>query len=575
MISFSSNNIKSIRRSGYIQTQELPQLGADSIANNNNKNNSAQTNDTTQYKSIYTKEINSPSLNYFVSKISVTNPVEKKEDSPIQQDGTTKLKIGYLNDIHGQYLKLEKIADALQDCDIRFSGGDNMIGDDRNQKVNECICKYMDGEDVEASALGNHDVDMSEKNFQDLTKNLKMKYMAANFKQDEASKENTQIENGAYIHDKLVDSYIGDYKGVKYGVIGVAPCDMRTRMTHPNFYDDFQVDDLPATIEGIQKEADELKKQGIDKIFLLSHVGHLDDREIAQRTSGIDVIIGGHSHTYIDGIRPGENLFLSKTNEPVLITNAEKDGNFYGKSELTFDKDGVLIDATNKLYDTSKRRKNLIYKKVFDEIMGEPEKLGVIKSVLPAPKQRLIEENPHANFVADAIKNELGVDIGLVNAGNIRNAFEPGEIDTSDTKAISPFGDGMVICPISEKDLVDGIKIACKSVTDKNGKPGLIYASGLTYSVNKHTGELLSMTYTDKDGKENPIDVNNPRADKIYRVAADDYILSGRDGMTPFNQIEHAEKKFDFSEDKLISDYIKHSQQPVEINQTGRINIVD
>ncbi|MCD8378558.1 MAG: 5'-nucleotidase C-terminal domain-containing protein [Candidatus Gastranaerophilales bacterium] len=574
MISFSSGNIQSTRRSGYVRTHELPQLGA---SDNRQPVKQQQVQNTKpEVKEVYSKPISSPSLNYFVSNIGYKSSQEqKKEHSPLQSDGSIKLKIGYLNDLHGQYMKLEKIADALRDCDIRFSGGDNMIGDDRNQKVNECICKYMDAEDIEASALGNHDVDMSQKNFEELTKNLNMKYLASNFRQDSASKENVQVEKGAYIHDKLVDSYIGDYKGVKYGVIGIAPCDMRVRMTHPDFYDDFEVDDLPETIKGIQKEADDLKEQGIDKIFLLSHVGHLSDRVIAENTSGIDVIIGGHSHTYVDGIRPGENLFLSKTREPVLITNAEKDGNYYGKSELVFDKDGVIINATNTLYDTSKRHKNLIYKKLFDDIIGTPEKLGVIKSVIPAPKQRLSEESAHANFVAEAIRNELNVDIGIVNAGNIRNSFETGAIDTSDVKAISPFGDGMVICPINEKDLVDGIKAGCKSVTDKNGKPGLIYAAGLKYSVKKDTGELLSMTYTDRAGNETPVDVNNPDPNKVYRVAADDFILSGGDGIPSLNHLDEAEQKFDFSEDKLISDYIKHLNKPVEINQTGIINIVD
>ena len=347
MINFSSSNIKTIRRSGYIQTQELPQLGGH---DNNQENQNIPAKEPKQPASIYSKSLFSPGLNYFVSNLNQkSKSVSDKQTSPIQPDGTTKLKIGYLNDLHGQYIKLEKIADALQDCDLRFSGGDNMIGDDRNENVNKCICKYMDAENIEASALGNHDVDMSQSNFKELTKDLKMKFMAANFRQDEASKDTVQVKNGAYIHDKLVDSYIGDYKGVKYGVIGVAPVDMRTRMTHPDFYEDFHVDDLPETIKGIQHEADELKEQGVNKIFLLSHVGHLADREIAQQTSGIDVIIGGHSHTYVDGIRPGENLFLSKTKEPVLITNAEKDGNYFGKSELVFDKNGVLVNASNTL----------------------------------------------------------------------------------------------------------------------------------------------------------------------------------------------------------------------------------
>lgn len=563
MINFSSSNISITRRSGVSQPFQAPA--------------SSKKEDVSQTKpQAYSKPVYSQHLNYLISNINANyTPQPKYESSPIQSDGSVKLKIGYVNDIHGQYIKLEKMADALQDCDLRFSGGDNMIGDDRNVNVNKCICKYMDNEKFEASALGNHDLDMSEKNFKELTENLNMKFMASNFKQDEDSKISQKTENGAYINDRLIDSYVGEYKGVKYGVIGVAPCDMRTRMTHPDFYDDCTTDDLPETIKGIQEEADKLRDElGIKHVFLLSHVGHLSDRVIAENTSGIDVIIGGHSHTYVDGIRPGENLFLSKTKEPVLITNAEKDGNYFGKTELHFDKNGVLINASNKLYDTNSRHKNLIYKKMFDDIMGQPEKLGVIRDVIPAPKQRLNQESAHANFVADAIRYEMGVDIGIVNAGNIRNAFEPGVIDTSDTKAISPFGDGMVICPINEKDLVEGIKEGCKSVTDKNGKPGLIYASGLNYTVKKETGELLDMTYIDKNGNQTKIDVKNPNPDKIYRIAGDDFVLSGGDAIPSLNQLKHAEQKFDFSEDKLISDYIKHHDGPVDINQTGRINIV-
>ncbi len=571
MINFSSSNIQTVHRSGYLPTN---------VSNNNTASEPPKETNGEKATKIYdySQKIKSPTLKYFVSNVAYSSQFEpdKKDENPVKADGTTELKIGYLNDLHGQYMKLEKIGDALRDCDIRFSGGDNMLGDDRNEKINKCILKYMDGEDVEASALGNHDVDMSEKKFKDLTQDLKMKYMAGNFKQDTESRVHPQGDKGAYIHDKFIDSYVGDYKGVKYGVVGIAPVDMETRMTHPELYKDFQIDNLDDTIKGVQHEVDELKKQGINKIFLLSHVGYEKDKEIAKNTDGIDVIFGGHSHTYVNGIEPGENLQLSKSKEPVLITNAEKDGNFYGKADLVFDKNGVLVEGSNNLYETSKRHKNLAYKKIFDDIMGKPEVLGTIGTVLPCPKQRLSEENPHANFVADAIRNELNVDIGIVNAGNIRNTFEPGTIDTSDTKSISPFGDGMAITTINEKDLVDGIKAGCKSTTSKDGKPGFIYASGLTYSVKKPTGELLDMTYTDKEGNQRKIDVNNPDPNKIYRIGADDYILRGGDGNKAFNQLDHAEKVFDFSEDKLIADYIRHHNgQPVDINTTGRINVVD
>ena len=300
-------------------------------------------------------------------------------------------------------------------------------------------------------------------------------------------------------------------------------------MSHPEEYTDFKVDSMEETISDIQTEVNELQKKGIKQIFLLSHAGYPADKQIAQSTSGIDVIIGGHSHNFVDGIKPGENLLLSKTNEPVLITNAEKDGNYYGKAELVFNPNGVLVEASNKLYDTNNLQKNLVYQRIFNGIMGEPEVLGTIRTALPCPKNRLTEENPHVNFVADAMRYELGTDISILNAANVRNTFQPGKIDTSDTKAISPFANGMLITTINEKDLVDGFNMAAKSVLDENGKPGIMYGSGITYTINKKTGNIVDMQYTDRNGNVRNIDVNNPDPNKIYRVAADDFVMSGGD----------------------------------------------
>ena len=45
---------------------------------------------------------------------------------------------------------------------------------------------------------------------------------------------------------------------------------------------------------------------GINKIILLSHLGIERDKEVAQKTEGIDVIVSGHTHELIEGIKEGE-----------------------------------------------------------------------------------------------------------------------------------------------------------------------------------------------------------------------------------------------------------------------------
>lgn len=52
-------------------------------------------------------------------------------------------------------------------------------------------------------------------------------------------------------------------------------------------------------VETVKKEAAELKSQGVDIIIALSHAGLDVDREVAAAVSDVDVIVGGHSHSFL------------------------------------------------------------------------------------------------------------------------------------------------------------------------------------------------------------------------------------------------------------------------------------
>jgi 2',3'-cyclic-nucleotide 2'-phosphodiesterase (5'-nucleotidase family) len=99
--------------------------------------------------------------------------------------------------------------------------------------------------------------------------------------------------------------------------------------------------------------------------------------------------------------------------------------------------------------------------------------------------------------------------------------------------------------------------------------------SGLKYTVSK-SGEVKSIIFIDKAGKETPIDINNPNPNKIYTVAMDDFMASGGDNLFE-NKIKSGQidEKFDFDKDKLTCDYIKRLNTPIEIKDDGRITIVD
>lgn len=348
--------------------------------------------------------------------------------------------------------------------------------------------------------------------------------------------------------------------------------DMFERLTHPNYYADSSVDSLDDTIVEIQAEIDELKKQGINKVILLSHLGYKRDKIVAQKLEGVDVIVGGHSHELLQGIKEEENLFYSKSGEPVIITQAGKDGNYFGQLNLTFNKDGVVTKAQNNIGETRLFHKNMINQYLFEQYLGKPEVVGYVKQA-PAPPKSLIEENPHANFVADIMKEETDSEIGIWHHPGVRNSFHEGELTSSDVKDMAPFLDYVVVANVTEKSLVETFKHAveasCKSSAKK---PGLFAVSGLEYTVDPKKGKLLEMTFIDEDGEEHEIDIDNPSESKTYKVVADEFLMSaGADYKILATEDEYI-THYPFDKDYLVCEYLKKHPEPIVIEHSGRIN---
>ena len=296
---------------------------------------------------------------------------------------------------------------------------------------------------------------------------------------------------------------------------------------------------------------------------------------MAQETSGIDLIFGAHTHDLIEGLQEGVNLFTSKSGEPVILTQAGKDGENVGILNVDFDENGVVKKAQNNVIKTKNYNRPLFVKDSVEDIIGKPEIIGKVKAAVAPPEQRLIENNPHGNLIADAMRNELGTDIAILNAGNIRGNFSEGTVDSRLISDITPFEDKMWIIGLSEKQIVDAINVGLKSLTKSSNKPGILLVSGLKYKANKQ-GELLDLEFIDKNNQVHKIDVKNPDPNKKYTVAADDFFATGGDGYLESNKNpDFVLQKFDMDKNKLACDYIKKMDQPMEIKDDHRIEIME
>lgn len=491
--------------------------------------------------------------------------------NPITQSNSVNTSIFYINDYHGKSINMERTVTAANAFDARnkqkpdvdtlkLSSGDIMIGEDF--KTNELAVMFQKKLGITSSAIGNHEYDM-QRNISTILPQINYNLLASNIRINPASPW----------FNKVKPSTIEEFNGHKYGIIGTSPIDLYKRSKEGSLQKEVTVDKARETVEDIQTEVNRLQQQGINKIILLSHLGYTLDKIIANQTQGIDVILGGHSHDLLLDVKEGENLFYSKTGEPVVITQAGRDGKNFGILNLEFDQNGVIKKVQNNVGYTRNFSRNAPIKYIFDKVFGSKETYGYINSAPKPLSHDLIEPNPHAYFIADCVRKDLDADVVILPSSNIRGYFEKGKVDTRILADILPFKNKLYEVNYSEKEIVEGIKQAAKSFVNIANKPGIFYTSGIKYTVNTK-GKILSMSFVDKNGKETPIDINNPRENKTYKTIINDYCAQGNDGFKILNQPQKIAAKYSFDATKCVKQVLKNSQKPIDITDDKRITVV-
>lgn len=492
-----------------------------------------------------------------------------------QPKKTVKTSIFYINDIHSNLGNLERIKSASDEFDafvpskdtvkLKFSAGDVGVGREKN--FSKLAVTFQNTAGIMANAGGNHEFDLTKGELAEVLQDAKYKFMGLNVDIPKDTEENRELRKD------LIKSYIQEKNGEKFGVIGLMPFDFAFHLSDPQEYHDFMILPVEKTIPLLQKEVDGLKEQGINKVIVLSHAGYSDDVKIAKAVEGVDVILGGHTHDLIKGIEEGKNLFYSKkTGEPTIITQAGKNGDYFGILNLEFDEKGVITSAQNNVNRSAEYPRNEVMKYLADSVLGKAEVVGTVKS---APKHfhTLIDENPSVNFLADAERSELGTDIVMVNAGNIRASLEEGPLTNRDLQILTPFDNKVWVLRLNEKELVDAVKIGAKSLVKVDNTPGILQFSGLKYTMTK-SGEVTEISYVDREGKETPIDVKNPNVFKTYTVAVDDYIAKGGNDYLS-GRLDAVEKKYDYDKNKVVIDYLKKHPEPIVVDTKSRIKVLD
>ena len=288
-------------------------------------------------------------------------------------------------------------------------------------------------------------------------------------------------------------------------------------------------------VEKANETVEMLEAQGVDKIIALSHLGYQPDLDFAEKVDGIDVIVGGHSHTKLDA------PVVVEKEEPTLIVQANEYLNYLGVLDVTFDENGVIANYTGELMDlrkdTSKYAEDAAAKAKVEEFkapLSELQKQVVGSTSVALNGERAdvrSKETNLGNLIADgmaATANEfIPTYIALQNGGGIRASIDQGDITLGEVLTVLPFGNSLVTLNLTGVEILAALEHSVSAP----GAGGFMQVSGLKFKYDpaKPVGERVwYVEALTADGYE------ELQLDKTYRVATNAFTADGGDGYSMF-----------------------------------------
>ena len=153
---------------------------------------------------------------------------------------------------------------------------------------------------------------------------------------------NADISGEALLRDVIQKSVVIEQAGEKIGLIGLTPEDTdELASPGPNVI-------FSDPSEAVQIEVDRLTAMGVNKVIVLSHSGYLVDQRVAANTTGVDVIVGGHSNTLLSNTNDrAEGAYPTMVGDTAIV-QAYAYGKFLGELNVTFDDDGRIVEAVGE-----------------------------------------------------------------------------------------------------------------------------------------------------------------------------------------------------------------------------------
>ena len=362
--------------------------------------------------------------------------------------------------------------------------------------------EVMDQLKYDVRTVGNHEFDKKMTCLYDMLTWSDVPVVASNY---DFSRTN--------LANRVEQSMIIEKNGIKVGFIGL----------------NVKLDNLvaPSAREGVDwqnainvadKLAKDLRDRGADIVIALSHLGYEKnssevyyDRGIAMNTQYIDMIIGGHSHTFLNYA----DYVKNKNNVSVPVVQTGSKGICLGYAKIKLNENGKPTFTYKLIPVKSHLDKKLdpAFSAIVDEYTASVSyKMEEVIGNCPQAIKKGSPESPLYNLTGDALiwmakeYMDVDADVSLYNSGGLRAEISAGDLTIGEAYAVYPFDNVLSIVTMKGGDL----KTMFNYVASNGGLP---VNSGVKLVISNK--KVKSVTVNGK-----AIDNN-----KTYTVATIDYLV--------------------------------------------------
>lgn len=478
-----------------------------------------------------------------------------------ESNGAFDLTIMHMNDSHSHTDRLPKALTAIKavreenENNLLVHAGDYFSGTLYfNKFKGQADLALFNLFGIDAMIYGNHEFDLgsNEGGHESLAKfvsGANFPFLGTNvdFSKDPFMKslevKTPLIENPA--GGKTYHSIVKEIDGEKVGIFGLTTEDTPA-IASP----------MSVTFANYKQTAENTVKQfeeaGINKIIAVTHIGYDSNPAVGNdlllsQVDGIDVIVGGHSHTTL----PEPIVMNHKGQDPTLIVQTGQYVDNLGVLDVTFDEDGVITHHEGGLKDLSEVAEDdqavsilEIYKTEVDAMQNEETGAIAVETLL---NPRLSDEEnngsvranetPLGNLVTDAMLAKAREKfpetmIALQNGGGIRASIEAGPITIGEIIAVLPFGNDPVVATITGAELKEVLEHSVSQAPNENG--GFLHVAGMRYYYDSReaVGNRVIQMDVLIDGDYVAVEL-----DKQYMITTNQFTAQGGDGFETFAKV--------------------------------------